>query len=415
MLSSPLFLIRYKDYSRELEKIIRAEHMEGRASMVWNQVQGFTLYHDSRIFPLSENNDAVLKNPRDAIRFIINRVQTKVVYIFEDFHHYLGDRNTVKPDVGEIRALIKEISRCFHEREEKVYVMVPTSYELPEELVSFFDLSFAAENENLDFLVKYGLLLTDETYIRKSKPVIGAESRIERMIQVLYQMETNNPLLVGYPGVGKTAIVKGFAMSLFTGDVPSRLQGKMLYLISLNSLVAGTKYRGEFEQRLEGLIRDVQKNRERVIVFIDEIHNLLGAGTAEGAIGAVDALKPVLARGEFPCIGATTFDGARILMKDQALSRRFKTILTNESTPEETFVILKGIAPSLEKHHAIKIEDRALMAAVFLSNEHMSDEYLPGKAIALIDAAAAYCGIKKVDTLREADIAMEVERMEGVF
>ncbi|MBF0210808.1 MAG: AAA family ATPase [Desulfamplus sp.] len=411
---SPLFLVKYEDHSKELQNIIQAEQREGKAAIVWNQVQGFTLYHDSKIYPLSDSSDSVFKNPKDAIKFILNRAQTKVVYILEDFHHYLGSNNSVHPDIGEIRALIKNISRNFSDREEKIYMLVPPSYELPDELTSFFDFSFTSEKNSKKFLKKYGLLMTDESYIHKLKPVVGVEAQIERVIQILSQMETNNPLLVGNPGVGKTAIVEGFAKMVAEDEVPFGLKGRELYLVSLNNLVAGTKYRGEFEQRLEGLIEDVQKNRNSIIIFIDEIHTLLGAGSAEGAIGAVDALKPVLARGEFPCIGATTFEGAQILLKDQALSRRFKKILVRESTPEETFTILKGIAPSFEKHHSLKIEDQALMAAVFLSEKNIPDQYFPGKAISLLDAAAAYCSMKKMERLTEADIVLEVKRMESM-
>ncbi|MBF0302779.1 MAG: ATP-dependent Clp protease ATP-binding subunit [Desulfamplus sp.] len=406
-----LFLVRYEDHLKELKQIIQAEQKEGRASMVWNQVEGFTLYHDSKVYPLSENSDSVLKNPKDALKFILNRIQTKVVYILEDFHHYIGGNNTVHPDLGEIRALIKKIACSFYGREEKIYLLVPPSYDLPDELSSFFDLTYSGAKSSDKFLKKYGTLLTDDLYIHKLKPVVGVETQIERVIQILSQMETNNPLLVGQPGVGKTAIVEGFARSLANGNVPSGLKGKQLYLISLNNLVAGTKYRGEFEQRLEGLIKEVEENRHSVIIFIDEIHTLLGAGSAEGAIGAVDSLKPVLARGEFPCIGATTFDGAKILLKDQALSRRFKKILIKESSPEETFIILKGICGSFEKHHALKIEERALMAAVYLSEKHIPNEYFPGKAIALVDAAAAYCSMKKMTSVNDADITLEIERM----
>jgi len=407
----PLFLVRYEEHLKELKVLIQAEQNKGMASMVWNQVEGFTLYHDSQVYPLSENSDSVLKNPKDALKFILNRVQTKVVYILEDFHHHIGGKNTVHPDVGEIRALIKKIASSFYDREEKLYLFVPPSYELPDEMFSFFNLISATNKSPDKFLKKYGTLLTDDLYLHKLKPAVGVETQIDRVIQILSQMETNNPLLVGQPGVGKTAIVEGFAKALAKGAVPSGLKGKQLYLISLNNLVAGTKYRGEFEQRLEGLIEEVRENRNHLIVFIDEIHTLLGAGSAEGAIGAVDALKPVLARGEFPCIGATTFDGAQILLKDQALSRRFKKILIKESSPEETFIILKGICGSFERHHSIKIEERALMAAVYLSEKHIPDEYFPGKAIALLDAAAAYCSINKMSKVSDADIALEVERM----
>ena len=411
MPSSHLFLVRYGDYSKELKKLIQSEQSKGMASIVWNHAHGFTLYHDSQNYPLSENNDSVLKDPKEAVKFILNRVQTKVVYILEDFHHYIGDKSTVHPDIGEIRSLIKEIDRSFNEREEKIYFFVPFSYELPDELVSFFDQKHEPQERSKGFLNRYGTLLTGEDYIHKLKPVIGVDAQIERVIQILSQMETNNPLLVGSPGVGKTAIVEGFARALFNGRVTAGLKGRMLYLISLNNLVAGTKYRGEFEQRLEGLIKDVKENKNSIIIFIDEIQTLLGAGSAEGAVGAGDALKPVLARGEFPCIGATTFDGAQILLKDKALSRRFKKILIRESSAEETFVVLKGISDSLERYHSLEIEDKALMAAVYLSEKHMPGEYFPGKAIALVDAAAAYCSINKLGKVNEEDIKMEVERM----
>jgi len=412
MSSSHLFIIKYNNHSKEIKQLIEYEQSKGLSSIVWNRARGFTLYDDFQIYPLSENNDSVLKEPEEAVKFILNRVQTKVVYILEDFHHYIGNQSTVHPDIGRIRSLIKQIAMEFNKREEKLYIFVPSSYELPDELISFFDENHDQKKKSTKFLNKYGILLTEEDYIHKAKPVIGVEVQIERVIQILSQMETNNPLLVGHPGVGKTAIVEGFARALFNDNVPAGLKGRMLYLISLNNLVAGTKYRGEFEQRLEGLIKDVQENKNNIIVFIDEIHTLLGTGSAEGAIGAGDALKPVLARGEFPCIGATTFDGAKILLKDHALSRRFKKILIKEASAEETFVILKGIAASFEKHHSLKIMEKALMAAVYLSEKYMPDEYFPGKAIALVDAAAAYCSINQIAKVNEKDIAMEIEKID---
>jgi len=157
-------------------------------------------------------------------------------------------------------------------------------------------------------------------------------------------------------------------------------------------------------------MEDVLRNKNRIIVFIDEVHTLLNAGSAEGAIGAGDALKPVLARGEFPCIGATTFDGAEYFFRDHALSRRFKKVIIAEPTPDEALRILKGIAGCFEKHHSIKIEDAALMSAVHLSRKYLSDEYLPGKAIALIDGAAAYCRMKGIDTVKEKDIMLEIRK-----
>jgi len=411
MPSLHLFVVPYDNHPEDLKGLIKEIKDKGKTVVLWNHARGFMLHHHSRTYPLSENSSgSALSDPKEAIRFIIDKEQTRVDYILEDFHHYVGKKDTVHPDIGEIRSLIKEMSRSLNGREEKIFFFVPSAYELPPELTPFFNQPSKAEKQTTGFLEKFGLLLTEEDFILRSKPVIGVDTQIERVIQILSQMETNNPLLVGHPGVGKSAVVEGFAKALFVGKVPANLKGRMLYLISLNGLVAGTKYRGEFEERLEGLMEDVLQNKNRIIVFIDEIHTLLNAGSAEGAIGAGDALKPVLARGEFPCIGATTFEGAKYLLEDHALSRRFKKVIIKEPAPEEALRILKGIAGCFEKHHSIKIEDTSLMAAVYLSKKYLPDEYLPGKAITLIDGAAAYCRIKGVDIVKEEDIMLEIEK-----
>lgn len=410
--SSRLFLAFYDNHPKDLEKLIHDIRDKERTSVLWNHARGFLLNLDSMSYPLSESMGVpALSDPKEAMRFVISKTQTNVDYIFEDFHHFIGKEDTVHPDIGEIRSLVKEVSRSLKERNEKIFFFVPSSYELPSDLVPFFDQLPRAGKKTRGFLDKFGLLLTEEDFLLRSKPVIGSDALIDRVIQILSQMETNNPLLVGHPGVGKTAVVEGLARALFEGNVPSCLKGRMLYLLSLNQLVAGTKYRGEFEKRLEGLMEEVIHNKNSIIIFIDEIHTLLHAGSAEGSMGAGDALKPVLARGEFPCIGATTFEGAQHLLKDRALSRRFKKVIINEPTTDDALRILKGISGCFEKHHSIKIEDAALMSAVFLSKKHISDQYLPGKAIALIDGAAACCRMKGADRVKEADIMMEVEKM----
>ena len=411
MPSQRLFIVPYDNHPEALKRLVHTINAEGKTSIIWNLARGFMLNHYTKRYALSQNmSESALSDPKEAIKFIIDKAQNEVYYVFEDFHHLIGNEKSIHPDIGEIRSMIKEMGRRLEGRKEKVFFLVPSSYELPLEMAPFFDLLPGAPKGTKGFLEKFGLLLTEENSILRSKPVIGADAQIERVIQILSQMETNNPLLVGHPGVGKTAVVEGFAKALFEGRVPAHLKGRMLYLISLNGLVAGTKYRGEFEERLEGLMEDVLQNKNRIIVFIDEIHTLLNAGSAEGAIGAGDALKPVLARGEFPCIGATTFDGAEQLLMDQALARRFKKITIKEPSPDETLRILKGIAGCFEKHHSLKIEDSALMSAVYLSKKHLPDEYLPGKAIALLDGAAAYCGMKGVDTVKEEDIMLEIEK-----
>lgn len=387
--SSRLVLVFYDNYPEDLEKLTHSIRDKARTSVLWNHARGFLLNLDSMSYSLSESLGApALSDPKEAMRFVLSKAQTNVDYIFEDFHHFIGKEDTVHPDIGEIRSLVKEVARTLKERDERIFFFVPSSYELPADLVPFFDQLPRAGKKARGSLDKFGLLLTEEGFLLRSKPVIGSDILIDRVIQILSQMETNNPLLVGHPGVGKTAVVEGLARALFDGNVPSNLKGRMLYLLSLNSLVAGTKYRGEFEERLEALMEEVIQNKNSIIIFIDEIHTLLNAGSAEGSMGAGDTLKPVLARGEFPCIGVTTFAGAEHLFKDHALSRRFKKVIVKEPAPDDALRILKGISGCFEKYHSIKIEDAALMSAVFLSKKHISDQYLPGKAIALIDVTA---------------------------
>ena len=409
-----LFLVPYDDHHIDLKGLMHTISTEGKTGIVWNRTRGFMLNHHSKRYALSDNqSDSGLSDPKEAIRFIINKAQNEVYYVLEDFHHLIGKEESIHPDVGEIRSMIKEMGRNLKGRKEKVFFLVPSSYELPTEMTPFFHLLEGPKKATKGFLQKHGLLLTEENFIMGSKPVVGAETQIERVIQILGQMETNNPLLIGHPGVGKSAVVEGFAKALFEGRVPAHLKGRMLYLISLNALVAGTKYRGEFEERLEGLMGEVLQNKDRIIIFIDEIHTLLNAGSAEGSIGAGDALKPVLARGEFPCIGATTFEGAEHLFLDRALARRFKKVIIKEPSADEAFRILKGIAVCFENHHCLRIDDRALMSAVYSSRKYLPDEYLPGKAIALLDAAAAYCSMMGADTVKEEDIVLEIERTQG--
>ena len=411
--SQRLFLVHYDDHPVDLQQLMHTINIEGKTGIVWNLARGFMLNHHSKRYALSDNqSDSGLSDPKEAIRFIINKAQNEVYYVLEDFHHLIGKEESIHPDVGEIRSMIKEMGRSLTGRKEKVFFLVPSSYELPAEMGPFFHLPSGPKKTTKGFLKKYGMLLTEENFIMGSKPVIGAEAQIERVIQILSQMETNNPLLIGHPGVGKSAVVEGFAKALFEGRVPAHLKERMLYLISLNGLVSWTKYRGEFEERLEGLMEEVLQNKDRIIIFIDEIHTLLNAGSAEGSIGAGDALKPVLARGEFPCIGATTFEGAEHLFLDRALGRRFKKVIIKEPSADEAFRILKGIAVCFEKHHCLKIDDRALMSAVYSSLKYLPDEYLPGKAIALLDAAAAYCSMKGIDRVKEEDIMLEIERIQ---
>nr|WCC90910.1 magnetosome protein Mad27-1 [Desulfobacteraceae bacterium] len=412
--SHPLFWVQYGHAIEELNTLFEIILNSGKIPILWRKAKGFIIDKIATHYALIDTDTpSDLKDPVKMIHYILNTPKDRIVYILEDFHHYIGGKETVNPHVGDVRSIIKELHDQFIKRSEHLIFYVPDFYEIPEELEPYvYTMSKRRYKKSKGYLDRFGQLLTDPNYIKKCKPVVGVDHLIYRMIQVLGQMESNNPLLVGSPGVGKTAVVEGFAKVLAKGDVIPQLRGRSLYSLSLNSMVAGTRYRGEFEIRLEGLMDEVLQNKDRIIVFIDEIHTLIDAGSTEGASGAGDVLKPVLARGEFPCIGATTPEGVTILSKDPALSRRFKKIWVKEPDVEETFRILKGISGNLESHHQLKVSDDALKAAVELSSKYIPDEFLPGKAVSLIDGTAAYCRMNGQRRVKREDILNEIERLK---
>src|SRR5213595_3607028 len=254
-------------------------------------------------------------------------------------------------------------------------------------------------------LEKYGRDLTELARRGKIDPVIGRDNEIRRVMQVISRRTKNNPVLIGEPGVGKTAIVEGLARRIISGDVPDSLKKKRLIAMDIGSMVAGAKFRGEFEDRLKAFLKEVTDSQGEVILFIDELHTIVGAGAAEGSVDASNMLKPMLARGELRTIGATTLDEYRkYIEKDAALERRFQPVLVNEPTVEDTIAILRGLKERYEVHHGVRITDSALVAAAMLSQRYITDRFLPDKAIDLIDEAASRLKIELDSMPTEIDV-----------
>src|SRR3989449_1063835 len=266
-------------------------------------------------------------------------------------------------------------------------------------------------------LERYGRDLTEAARQGKLDPVIGRDDEIRRVIQVLSRRTKNNPVLIGEPGVGKTAIVEGLARRIADGDVPEGLKNKSVLTLDMGALIAGSKYRGEFEDRMKAVLKEVEASEGRIVLFIDELHTLVGAGAAEGAVDAANLLKPALARGDLRCVGATTLgEYKKHIEKDPALERRFQPVLVSEPTVEDTIAILRGLKERYEVHHGVRIQDGALVAAATLSHRYIADRFLPDKAIDLMDEAASRLRIEidskptEIDDAERRRTRLEIER-----
>jgi len=266
-------------------------------------------------------------------------------------------------------------------------------------------------------LQKYGRILNDEARKGKIDPVIGREDEIRRILQVLSRRTKNNPVIIGEPGVGKTAIVEGIAQRIISGDVPDTLRSKTIVALDLGALVAGTSFRGQFEERLKAIVQQVTDSDGEIILFIDELHTLIGAGATGGSMDAANILKPALARGDLRCIGATTLDEyQKYIEKDAALERRFQKVLVEEPSIDDTISILRGLKERYEVHHGVRITDSAIVAAAQLSSRYITDRFLPDKAIDLVDEAASKLRIEidsmpeELDNLERKIRQLEIEK-----
>ena len=267
-----------------------------------------------------------------------------------------------------------------------------------------------------DTLEKYGYDMVARAKEQKLDPVIGRDDEIRNVVRILSRKTKNNPVLIGEPGVGKTAVVEGLAQRIVKGDVPEGLKDKKLFALDMGALVAGAKYRGEFEERLKAVLDDIKNSDGQIILFIDELHTIVGAGKTDGAMDAGQLLKPMLARGELHCIGATTLDEYReYIEKDAALERRFQPVMVDEPTVEDTISILRGLKERYEVFHGVKITDSALVSAAVLSNRYISDRFLPDKAIDLVDEACALIKTEldsmptELDELNRRVMQLEIE------
>ncbi|MEN6569881.1 MAG: AAA family ATPase [Rikenellaceae bacterium] len=287
------------------------------------------------------------------------------------------------------------------------------------DMLQYFPLKtqIIMNKQNWEFLSKFAINLNEEARAGKLDPVIGRDEEIRRVLQILSRRTKNNPILVGEPGVGKTAIAEGIAQRIVHGDVPENLKTKELFSLDMGALIAGAKYKGEFEERLKGVVKEVIDSEGEVILFIDEIHTLIGAGRSDGAMDAANILKPALARGELRAIGSTTLDEYQLYFeKDKALERRFQMVMIDEPTPSEAVSILRGLKERYENHHKVQIKDDALIAAVDLSHRYITNRHLPDKAIDLIDEAASKLRLEMnsvpevIDELNHKIRQLEIER-----
>ncbi len=410
-----LMIASYTDSRKLIGEFIKISSALSLHPMQWTYSEGLKALSQNELTQESQLIGQKRFSPWELLGSIRSDCQNgfrkNTLYILEDFHYYLTRENLSGQEFAEMISMIKSLTEPLKRAGSFLVILAP-NHDLPAEIAPLFEtIKGEAGKKSTPLLERYGRDFTKLVLEKKIKPLVGRDNEIRECLKILSRLEGNNPLLVGKAGVGKTALVEGMATKIVKNEVPESFRNKRLIALNLNAMISGTKYRGEFEKRLEGILEEVMSNKESIIIFIDEIHTLLGMGSTEGSAGAENVLKPYLARGDFPCIGATTYEEyKKHIEPDRALARRFQMVDVAEPSAQETYQILLGIKNIYESHHRVKISNEALVKCVQVS-ENIPNQYFPGKAIKLLDSVCSAVSFAGKDLVGSDSVVEEFERL----